>query len=212
MERKTILFPYEAVFQLSHEPNFKEKELWICFHGYGQLTRFFMRKFMPFDSKDRLFLAPEGTNYQYLQDFEGRVGANWMTKHERELAIENNHRYLDQLLSQLLKDYEVVPEINVLGFSQGAATATRWAAVLPAKIKRLILWAGGFAHDLNFDVGKSNFSETKFYLVYGDQDEFLNEEAMQRQHELLQKLGKKAEEKLFSGGHELPSEVLAEFM
>jgi len=212
MERKTLKFSYEGVYQLSHEPNFREKEIWICFHGYGQLTQFFMRKFMPFDREDRLFITPEGTNYQYLQNFQGRVGANWMTKHERELAITNNHQFLEQLTSQILEKYEQIPEINVLGFSQGAATATRWAAVWPKTIRRLLLWSGGFAQDLNFDLGKSNFKNTELYLVYGDQDEFLTEESFNKQKEILKELGKKAIIKDFSGGHELPHKVLAEFM
>lgn len=212
MNRKTIKFPYEAVYRLSHEPNFKEKEIWICFHGYGQLTQFFIKKFMPFDQVNRLFITPEGTNYQYLQNFQGRVGANWMTKHERELAITNNHHFLDQMISELLENYEKCPEINVLGFSQGAATATRWTAIWPKSVRRLILWAGGFAHDLNLDLGKSNFINTEFHLVYGDQDEFLTEEAITKQREMLKKLGKEAKIKHFPGGHELPQEVLAEFM
>lgn len=126
--KKSINFQFQAQYSFSHEPSFQEKEIWLVVHGYGQLAEFFLRKFQGFDSPDRLFVAPEGTNYGYLNGFSGRVGANWMTKHEREIAIQNNHNYLDLLIGNLLSQYKERPKINVLGFSQGAATATRWAS------------------------------------------------------------------------------------
>ena len=93
--KKSINFQYQAHYSVTHEPTFEEKEIWLVLHGYGQLAEFFIGKFQGFDSSERLFVAPEATNYGYLTGLAGRVGANWMTKHEREIAIENNHRYLD---------------------------------------------------------------------------------------------------------------------
>ena len=100
--KKSISFQYQAQYSVSHEPTFEEKEIWLLLHGYGQLAEFFLRKFQGFDSSDRLFVVPEATNYGYLTGFSGRVGANWMTKHERETAIQNNHNYLDLLMEDLL--------------------------------------------------------------------------------------------------------------
>lgn len=210
--KRTISFPYEAHFSLSHEPSGLEKELWIVFHGYGQLAEFFLRKFQSFDSPERLFLAPEGTNYGYLKDFQGRVGANWMTKYERETAIENNHRYLDRLLKEILSTFQKAPKIHVLGFSQGAATATRWAARWQHSVQTLVLWAGGFAHDLELDLAKSQFLDTQVILVYGDSDEYLTEESQTKQKEMLQDLGKQAIHLQFHGGHELPTEMIQKIM
>ncbi len=206
--KKQIQFPYHAHYSVSHEPNFLEQEIWIVLHGYGQLAEFFIRKFQPFDSPDLLFIAPEGTNYSYLNGFEGRVGANWMTKNERETAIANNHQYLDSLMGSLLSGYSTDPKITVLGFSQGAATATRWASRWPGKVDRLILWSGGFALDLVIEDGREKFSDTEILIAIGSQDRLITPESIEKQSELIEKLGQRVKKIHFEGGHELNTELL----
>lgn len=177
-------------------------------HGYGQLAEFFVRKFKSFFTPDRLFIAPEGTNYNYLEGFQGRVGANWMTKHERETAIANNHRLLDKLMASFLEKYSKKPKIKVLGFSQGAATATRWGSTWAGKIDTLVLWSGGFALDLNLEAANDSFSQTELIMVLGDKDELITPESIQKQEELILSLGKEIQRFNFDGGHELEAEVL----
>ncbi len=206
--KKQVEFTYQAHYSVSHEPTFREKEIWIIFHGYGQLAEFFIRKFLPYDNPDRLIIAPEGTNYSYLNGFHGRVGANWMTRHEREVAIANNHRLLDKLMENILFEFEEIPVIHVLGFSQGAATATRWVSRWSGKVKSLILWAGGFAQDLVLEDVKAVFSETKLIMVLGEKDELITPESILMQEELIHNLGKTFRKIGFSGGHELNAEIL----
>ena len=206
--KKSFVFPYEAQYSQSHEPTGLEKEIWIVFHGYGQLAEFFIRKFLPLDSAERLIIAPEGTNYAYLKDFEGRVGANWMTRHEREIAIANNHRFFEKLMQSILKKFTVLPKIHILGFSQGGATATRWASQWEMPIETLVLWAGGFAHDLKMDDAKEKFKLTEIVQVFGDQDEFLTEERLNKQGQILDSLGKDSIKLEFSGGHVLDTDLL----
>lgn len=177
-------------------------------HGYGQLAEFFLRKFNSFFSPEKLFIAPEGTNYNYLEGFQGRVGANWMTKHERETAIENNHRLLDQLIDSLLEKYAEKPKINVLGFSQGAATATRWASQWKGKVETFVLWAGGFALDLDIQEANLAFAETDLILVLGEKDDLITNESIIMQDDLILSLGKAVKRLTFDGGHELDARVL----
>lgn len=206
--KQTIRFEYEAHYHLSQEPTFAEKEVWLVMHGYGQLAEFFVRKFKPFFSPERLFVAPEGTNYNYLEGFQGRVGANWMTKHERETAIANNHRLLNGVMDSLLGNYAEKPIINVLGFSQGAATATRWASHWEGKIATLVLWAGGFALDLNLEEARESFGETELILALGDTDELISSDQLQQQRSLISSLGKDVISLTYPGGHELDPQLL----
>lgn len=198
-----VRFEYEAHYFLSQETTFQETEIWLVIHGYGQLAEFFVRKFKPFFSPEKLFIAPEGTNYNYLEGFQGKVGANWMTKHERETAIANNHRFLDKLIGSLLEKYEEKPKINVLGFSQGAATATRWASEWSGKIDTLVLWAGGFALDMKMESVSKSFAETQLILALGDQDQLITSENIQTQEELISHLGMDVKRLSYQGGHEL---------
>jgi predicted esterase len=210
--KKSIRFEYEAHYSLSQNPTFREKEIWIVLHGYGQLAEFFLKKFSPFFSEERLFIAPEGTNYTYLEGFQGRVGANWMTRHERDIAIENNHRFLDKLIDSLLDQYTVKPKIKALGFSQGSATLTRWAVHRPEAISPLVLWAGGFALDMDLPAAREKFESSRLILALGDQDELLTEESIRRQEEWIAQLGVNVERISFQGGHELDPQALAKII
>ena len=210
--KRSIRFEYESHYFLSQDPTFLEKEIWLVVHGYGQLAEFFIRKFKSYFSPERLFIAPEGTNYNYLEGFQGRVGANWMTKHERETAIENNHRLLDELIDSLLEKYTEKPKIKILGFSQGAATATRWASQWKGNIDTFVLWSGGFALDLNVDAANEAFEETELFLVLGEKDDMINSESIQKQEALILSLGKSVKRISFGGGHELDTEVLGKII
>ncbi|WP_200975758.1 alpha/beta hydrolase [Echinicola sp. 20G] len=187
-----------------------EKELWIVLHGYGQLANFFLNKFSSHFNSDRLFIAPEATNYSYLKKFSGRVGANWMTKHQRELAIANNHHFLNAILNQSLSYFSTLPSINILGFSQGSATATRWAAQLEVQVNTLVLWGGGFAHDIDLNHLDQSLKNTRTFMVLGDQDPFLTEEKMKEQEEILQKIPIQKEKISYQGGHDIYPETLKE--
>lgn len=205
-----IKYQHVAQFQTSHTINRKEKEIWIVLHGYGQLAAFFLRKFEPLFREDRLIIAPEATNYGYLEGYSGKVGANWMTSHEREIAISNNHEYLNTLLESILEKYQSRPLIKVLGFSQGAATATRWVGQLTFPINTLVLWGGGFAHDLNLnDIGQK-LKDTFTHIAVGSSDEFMTPEALKNQEELIKKLEVTVKMHTYPGGHELYLPLLRE--
>jgi len=103
-------------------------EIWIVLHGYGHLARYFLRKFEGLE-EGRLIVAPEGLSRFYLDDGHTRVGATWMTREDRELEIADQLTYLDQLTEHLRAGSRADIRLNVLGFSQGVATACRWAAI-----------------------------------------------------------------------------------
>lgn len=207
--KKLVEYKYKASYFISHEPSNQEKDVWLIFHGYGQLAEFFLRKFRSFDSPDRLIIAPEGTNHCYLEGFGGRVGANWMTSHDRDLAIANNDRFLDKLMEDILRNFEKdEPRIHILGFSQGAATATRWASRWSISVESLILWAGGFAADMDVTFAKDIFLDTKITVVFGSQDKLMTDESIAKQDIFLSQLGKKSQKIVFEGGHELDMSVL----
>ena len=139
----------------------------LALHGYGQLAKYFIRKFHFLEDTYHL-LAPEGPHRFYLSGSNGRVGASWMTKEARELDIEDNLRWLNIFLEQKIQEQPAAKR-TLLGFSQGAATAARWYQKNPECFDQLILWAGVFPPDI--DAG--TFPTTKpLHFVLGDEDEF----------------------------------------
>jgi predicted esterase len=177
------------------------EHLLIALHGYGQLAKFFLRKFQGLQSKGRV-VAPEGPHRFYLQGSSGRVGASWMTKEARELDIQDNLVGLNALLSELQKSYSP-KKITLLGFSQGAATAARWYQQNPSAFNELILWAAVFPPDI--DAG-SFPTEKPLHFVLGTQDEYYQGEAAQQLLRHYQSMGFKVH--TYAGKHDIDGEVL----
>ncbi|MFT7345493.1 MAG: putative esterase, partial [Lentimonas sp.] len=84
-----------SVLKNEENPN---DQLLIVLHGYGQLSQFFIQKFSSLTHQCDI-IAPEGMHRFYLNGSSGRVGASWMTKEERETDIEDNQKYLEEVLS-----------------------------------------------------------------------------------------------------------------
>lgn len=207
--KSTVAYEHTAFYRTSHVLKGTEKEIVFALHGYGQLSEFFMAKLEPL-FHDHLVVVPEATNYSYLKGYTGRVGANWMTSHEREIAIANNHRFLNTVLETLMHKFVERPRITVLGFSQGAATASRWVSQLALPIDRLVLWSGGFAHDLALEPFGNQVQDAEVVLVWGDKDEMLTPEAFQKQDELIKQIPVKVKKIQFDGGHELDKSTLVQ--
>jgi len=182
------------------------KTIWFVLHGYGMLAEFFIKKFEPILNDETCIIAPEGLSKFYTQGFYGRVGATWMTKEDREVEIQDYINYLNQLQQFVCnQNTDTNLKINLLGFSQGGATVSRWAANGIAKFNNLILWASVFPDDMNFE----QITTDNTFLLYGDKDEFAAEEKVTHQKELLNTKANFTIIK-FKGKHDIPKEVLIE--
>jgi predicted esterase len=177
-------------------------ELFVAFHGYGQLAPYFIRKFSDLNERF-LLLVPEGPHRFYLAGSSGRVGASWMTKEDRETDIEDNKHFLNELLELVLTEYPSIERIHVLGFSQGAATAARWVQHTYHEINSVILWATVFPPDLEEVPFKSGI---KLFFAIGNNDPYYpNEKAIELQtsHEK-----KGFQTFLFEGNHDIDIKTL----
>ena len=63
--------------------------------------------------------------------------SSWMSKLDREDDIKDSLRYLNQLFTDVTKGIDLSKvEIQFLGFSQGAATMSRWLAQDTMKVSK----------------------------------------------------------------------------
>lgn len=177
------------------------EHLLIALHGYGQLAKFFIRKFNSLTENIQV-VAPEGPHRFYLQGSSGRVGASWMTKEARELDINDNLEWLNALLSELRKSNSP-KKITLLGFSQGAATAARWYQQNPSALDQLILWAAVFPPDLDSGTFPK---ENPMHFVLGTEDEYYQGEEAQELIDHYQSMGFQVH--TFTGKHDIDGEVL----
>ena len=203
-----IDFNYTARYFTLGSPGPEVKHVWFVCHGYGQLSKYFLKKFEQLNDGRHLIIAPEGLSRFYLKGFSGRVGATWMTREEREVDIHNYLQYLNALGNHILQ--QLPPSVNktLLGFSQGAATASRWAANTPILFEKFILWAGVFPPDLNIEAAGSKLKNSKTYLIFGDNDPFLTSEKLLEQKIICNQLGIQPEVLQFPGEHDIHLDTL----
>jgi len=118
----------------------KTREVWIALHGYGQLVAYFQRHFRTCVTEQRAFVFPQGQHKFYLNGVSGRVGASWMTKDEREKDIENQRRYLSEVMRFVRKQCPNA-RFHLVGFSQGVATGMRFLGYSPEAFTSVLAWA-----------------------------------------------------------------------
>jgi predicted esterase len=205
LSEKKLQFQFTGRYFANGNPD--ADDIWFILHGQGQLSYFFSRKFESISSPERLLVFPEGLNRYYLEGYSGRVGAGWMTREDRETDIENYIAYLNSVYDKLCKDKDP-KQITILGFSQGAATASRWVADGHISCKRLILWAGILPPDMNIDLVHKVFSRLELVTVYGLKDPYLNEDRKSEQLHIMKDLDVESQFITFDGGHDIDQETL----
>ncbi|UOG76928.1 phospholipase [Hymenobacter tibetensis] len=189
------------------------RQVWFVCHGYGQLAAYFIRHFATLTDADPglVVVAPEGLSRFYLRESangQGRVGATWMTREDRLTEIEDYVGYLNQLAEATLAVVSANTRVTVLGFSQGAATVSRWLARARFRPARLVLWAGAFPPDMDFQVATQLMRNLPVTLVCGDNDEFVKPADLEEQRQFVRRLGVEPEVLQFAGKHTLHADVL----
>ena len=179
--------------------------IWFVLHGYGQLAGTFVQFFADIAKTGALVVAPEALNRFYLVNPDSApardrpVGASWMTREDRESEISDYVEYLDALHEEIVGEPRV--PVNVLGFSQGAATATRWLLNGRSRIARLVLWGGVMPPDADLARGWIRLRDTRVTLVAGTRDQYISEDLMVAERARLESAGVKCDTIRFDGGH-----------
>lgn len=185
------------------------KQIWFVLHGYGQLAKYFIRNFEHLDPNDHYVVAPEGLHRFYLNGFDGRVGATWMTKEARLDDIDDYVKFLDQVVEKaILPHLGSSKTFIVFGFSQGVATTSRWIAFGNHKPEKAILWAGSFPPDLPPVKATSSFNSIKTLCCVGTDDPFIKTNQIEDAKNQLEALNIKAEWISYKGEHKIPSAEL----
>lgn len=186
------------------------RAIWIVLHGHGQLARYFLRKFEGLED-GRFIAAPEGLSRFYTDEAHSRVGATWMTREDREHEIADQATYLDLLANALLRDLSPGTPLNLLGFSQGVATACRWSLCTAFPIKRMVLWAGSLP-PMQSPAERGPWRDMDIHLVLGTDDPYADDSALSRQSALLHEAAVAHRVHRFPGGHELDRGLLEKLM
>jgi predicted esterase len=158
------------------------RRIWIALHGYGMLAARFLRAFDGIVPADTCVVAPEALSRFYIEmprpdgGHLQKVGATWLTRESRDSEIADAHAWLDLVHDEVVGESTAgqgrAPQVAVLAFSQGVATAMRWIAhgrVAPAQF---VAWAGGVAQDVDRAAFQARMHAVEMLLVTGDADPF----------------------------------------
>ncbi len=203
-----ISFEFNGRYEMLGQPSDQTEQLWFVCHGHGQLAKYFIKKFETLNDGKHLIVAPEGLFRYYLQGFTGRVGATWMTKEDRASDIQNYLTFLSSVMEEVKQKLSPTVIVTLFGFSQGAATISRFATQTDVAFDRLVLWAGIFPPDLPPLESQRRLFDKACFLVYGLKDQYLTEARIKEQESIAAQIKVTPEVVTFEGKHELNDQVI----
>ncbi len=174
--------------------------LLLGFHGYGESAQDHLQALANIPGSEHWsFLAMQALHPFYKKN--GEVVASWMTKLDRDLAIEDNLEYVRAVLATEGMDLPIV----AIGFSQGVAMAYRAAASVVRRPLAVVALAGDVPPELAAD----DLSRIPRALIgRGTGDDWYDEEKLGKDLERLSAAGVDVKVVRFAGGHEWGAEFL----
>ena len=164
--------------------------LLIGFHGYAETAEVHLDALRRIDGTDAWTLVSIQALHPFYTSRYERIVASWMTKLDRELAIEDNKAYVRSVIDFFHQPQKVV----FAGFSQGGAMAYRAAADFGRAAGVIVL-----AADLPPDVSSI---DVPVLIGRGIRDEWYTDEKLKKDLRFLPN----AQVCTFDGAHEWTDE------
>jgi predicted esterase len=170
----------------------------IGFHGYGESAGPHLEALLEIPGVERWAVASiQGLHPFYTRS--GEVVASWMTKLDREVAIDDNITYVRRAVGEILDSAGVDGPLVYAGFSQGVAMAYRAAVGAGHACHGLIALAG----DVPPEIAERDLDGFPPVLIgRGASDSWYSEEKLTADVQLLRGKGVEVDFERFDGGHE----------
>ena len=207
--KHNISFEFSSSYITYNKLTDNTENIWIVFHGYGQLSKYFIRRFDVLDSDKNYIIAPQGLSKFYVDEDYKNVGASWLTKEDRGSDLLNQQKYLIKLMDELkLKiDFSKI-KVNLFGFSQGVSALTRLLMNYNMKVNNIIIWAGWVPEEF-FNINKDVLKDTNLFFVVGNKDKYYNNPIIKGYLKKFKNiLNKEIDYSVFDGGHIVDRKVL----
>lgn len=172
----------------------------VGFHGYMEGAAIQMERLIALELGNWTLVAVQALNRFYRGRSE-EVVAGWMTRQDRDAAIQDNIRYIDRVTDSVVaKDLPVV----FAGFSQGVAMAFR-AGMRGARQGAAIVAVGGDVPPELLTDPAIKFPQV--LLIRGRRDEWYTAEKLEADVRALSSREVTVETFVHEGGHEWTAEV-----
>ena len=188
------------------------KNVWFVCHGMGYLSRYFLKYFADLNPDENYIIAPQAQSKYYVPPKLRHVGASWLTKENTINETENVMRYFDAVFEKenLSKNHNLI----ILGYSQGVSVALRYVAKRQLNCLQVVMMSGGIPKELNSSDFEFLDQKTKVSLIYGNNDEFLNEDRLLKERNKSFELFGHCDLQIipFEGKHEVKKELILELI
>ena len=180
--------------------------LLVGFHGYGEGAAEMMVRLAPIDGASRWHIVSIQGLSRFYNRRSNEVIASWMTRQDRELAMDDNRVYVTSVVEAVARDCASNGDVVFAGFSQGVAMAFRAAAASARRVRGVIA-AGG---DVPPEIESSSLARIERALVcHGARDEWYTREKFDADLTRLRAAGVDTRSIDFDGGHEWSAAVLS---
>ena len=173
--------------------------LLVGFHGYAQLGEDALAYLRPLAEGRPWAIAAPQALHPFYRPKDQSVVAGWMTRLDREIALEDNVAYTTRAVAELLARVPTAKKLAIVGFSQGVAMAYRTAARCGQKIDAMVALAGDVPPELR---NGGWVTRPAVLIGRGDGEQWYSEEKLAEDLAALASLGIEAEVCRLAGGHE----------
>ncbi len=171
----------------------------VGFHAYAENASAMLEALIQIPGIVSWHLAGVQALHPFYNRRTGEVVASWMTKQDRELAINDNVAYVERTVLAIRARVQVAGPTVYAGFSQGAAMSYRAAAHAGEACAGIIALAGDVPPEL---AGSADWDRPPVLIGRGTADRWYNEAKWEHDERVLSRLGSAVETCVFDGGHE----------
>jgi predicted esterase len=125
--------------------------LLVGFHGYGEAADVMLERLAGIPGSNRWTIASVQGLHRFYRGRSDQVAASWMTRQDRDLAIDDNVKYVAAVVQAITRESSVMLPVVFAGFSQGVAMAFRAACTSAEKIAAVIAVGGDIPPELSND-------------------------------------------------------------
>lgn len=179
--------------------------LLVGFHGYGEAAEAQLERLRAIPESARWLCVSIQGLHRFYQRSTNRVVASWMTRQDRERAIDDNIVYVAACIDAVAAEWPTVPEIVFAGFSQGVGMAFR-AAVHATRPVAGVIAVGG---DVPPELTPGGLKRVSAALIArGSSDIRYTKEQFANDAQRLRDCSVNVRALEFNAGHEWSSEVV----
>lgn len=176
----------------------KSSPLLLGFHGYGETAHEHLAELQTIPGQEGWTLCAVQALHPFYKRSTGDVVRSWMTKEQRDLAIDDNIRYVGSVVAEVRRRYRADGPLVISGFSQGVAMAWRAAAGCGFPCAGLLVLAGDVPSEVP---ERMPGRPVKVLLGRGSEDAWYSEAKMDQDLRTLESMGADVEPCVFEAGH-----------